>query len=153
FLKKMAVNVYATNGSTKNISRTELLAWVNKTMQSQFLKVEELCTGAAYCQFMDMLFPYSISMKRIKFSANQEFEYIHNFKLLQLSFSKMGVKKNVAVERLIKGHYLDNFEFLQWFHKFFNANYKHRPYDALSARDGYFMGVGPSSIAAPMSYR
>ena len=32
-------------------------AWVNECLQSQFIKIEELCTGAAYCQFMDMMFP------------------------------------------------------------------------------------------------
>ena len=26
-------------------------------MQGELAKIEELCTGAAYCQFMDMLFP------------------------------------------------------------------------------------------------
>ena len=34
-----------------------MLAWVNGNLQSQFGKIEELGTGAAYCQFMDMLFP------------------------------------------------------------------------------------------------
>ena len=28
-----------------------------KIMQGELAKIEELCTGAAYCQFMDMLFP------------------------------------------------------------------------------------------------
>ena len=26
-------------------------------LQAELAKIEELCTGAAYCQFMDMLFP------------------------------------------------------------------------------------------------
>ena len=34
-----------------------MLAWVNTNLQSQLGKVEELGTGAAYCQMMDMLFP------------------------------------------------------------------------------------------------
>lgn len=53
----MAVNVYSTNVTTENLSRHDMLAWVNDCLQSQFAKIEELCTGAAYCQFMDMLFP------------------------------------------------------------------------------------------------
>ena len=36
-----------------------MLAWVNGNLQSQFGKIEELGTGAAYCQFMDMMFPGS----------------------------------------------------------------------------------------------
>ena len=34
-----------------------MLAWVNGCLQSQMAKVEELGSGAAYCQLMDMLFP------------------------------------------------------------------------------------------------
>ena len=34
--------------------------------QAKFAKIEELCTGAAYCQFMDMLFPGSIQIKKVQ---------------------------------------------------------------------------------------
>ena len=34
-----------------------MLAWVNGSLQSQMGKIEELGSGAAYCQLMDMLFP------------------------------------------------------------------------------------------------
>lgn len=54
---KMAVNVYSTNVTTDNLSRHDMLSWVNGCLASNFAKIEELCTGAAYCQFMDMLFP------------------------------------------------------------------------------------------------
>ena len=54
---KMAVNVYNTSVTTDNLSRHEMLAWVNDCLMTKYCKVEELCTGAAYCQFMDMLFP------------------------------------------------------------------------------------------------
>ena len=37
--------------------RHEMLAWVNDCLHSQMRKIEEMCSGAAYCQFMDMLFP------------------------------------------------------------------------------------------------
>lgn len=52
-----------------------------------------LFLGAAYCQFMDMLFPGCISLKKVKFQAKLEHEYIHNFKLLQASFKRMNVDK------------------------------------------------------------
>lgn len=42
---------------------------------------------------MDMLFPNSVMLKKVKFGAKLEHEYIHNFKLLQASFKKMGVEK------------------------------------------------------------
>lgn len=49
--------------------------------------------GAAYCQFMDMLFPGCIFLKKVKFQAKLEHEYIHNFKVLQAAFKRMGVDK------------------------------------------------------------
>lgn len=42
---------------------------------------------------MDMLFPNCVPLKKVKFGAKLEHEYIHNFKLLQVSFKKMGVDK------------------------------------------------------------
>ena len=59
----MAVNVYATSGTTENLSRHDMLAWVNDCLQTKFAKIEELCSGAAYCQFMDMLFPGSVQVR------------------------------------------------------------------------------------------
>jgi len=89
----MAVNVYATNMTSDNLSRHDMLAWVNDCLQSSFTKIEELCTGAVYCQFMDMLFPNSVPLKRVKFKTNLEHEYIQNFKILQGGFKKMNVDK------------------------------------------------------------
>ena len=36
----------------------------------------------------------------------------------------------------MKGKFQDNFEFLQWFKKFFDANYSGQEYDASAARGG-----------------
>lgn len=44
------------------------------------------------------------------------------------------------MDRLIKGRFQDNFEFLQWFKKFFDINADGRDYDALEARDGMLLG-------------
>ena len=119
----MAVNVYSTSVTTDNLSRHDMLAWVNQSLDARLTKIEEMCTGAAYCQFMDMLFPGktniltlkvfnfhvthccpfsgSIPIKKVKFRTNLEHEYIHNFKILQGGFKKMNVdkvrKENVAL--------------------------------------------------------
>lgn len=132
----MAVNVYNTSVTNENLSRHEMLAWVNDCVQTRYAKVEELCSGAAYCQFMDMLFPGCIPVKRIKFKTKLEHEYISNFKLLQGAFKKMTVDKIVPVDKLVKGRFQDNFEFLQWFKRFFDANYQGQDYDPIAARGG-----------------
>ncbi|XP_063758428.1 microtubule-associated protein RP/EB family member 3-like isoform X2 [Eleginops maclovinus] len=132
----MAVNVVSTSMTIENLSRHDMLAWVNDSLQLTLTKIEHLCSGAAYCQLMDMLFPGCILMKKVKFNARLEHEYIHNFKVLQASFKRMNVDKIIPVERLIKGKFQDNFEFLQWFKKFFNANYDGKDYDPLMSRQG-----------------
>lgn len=49
----------------------------------------------------------------------------------------------------MKGRFQDNFEFLQWFKKFCDANNADMAnYDALSAREGLPMGHGSSTGAA-----
>ena len=35
----------------------QIYACQKDVLQAELAKIEELCTGAAYCQFMDMLFP------------------------------------------------------------------------------------------------
>jgi len=119
----MAVNVCSTNATVVNLSRQDLLLWVNECLETDFVKVEDLCTGAAYCKFMEILFPGSLSLKTVKFRCNVEYDYIQNFKILQAAFNKLNVNKIIPVDRLIKGRFQDNFEFLQWFKKFFDANF------------------------------
>lgn len=55
------------------------------------------------------------------------------------------------MDKLIKGRFQDNFEFLQWFKKFFDANYDGREYDAMTARENSPMGFGAGSGVAPKS--
>ncbi|XP_074507618.1 microtubule-associated protein RP/EB family member 2 isoform X1 [Sebastes fasciatus] len=132
----MAVNVYSTSITQETMSRHDITAWVNDILCLNYTKVEQLSSGAAYCGFMDLLFPGCISLKKVKFQAKLEHEYIHNFKLLQASFKRMNVDKIIPVEKLVKGRFQDNLDFIQWFKKFFDANYDGKDYDPVAARQG-----------------
>lgn len=68
----------------------------------------------------------------------------------------------IPVDKLIKGRFQDNFEFLQWFKRFFDANYDGRQYDALDARGGIKLGskasrnngsIAPRQNIKPMETR
>lgn len=83
-----------------------------------------------------------MAIKRVKFDTKLEHEYIQNFKLLQAAFTKLNVDKAVQVDRLVKGRFQDNFEFMQWFNKFFMANYDGSPYNAYEVRGCVTMGGG-----------
>lgn len=142
----MAVNVYSTSVTSENLSRHELIGWINGTLKTNMLKVEELCTGSAYCQFMDMLFPGTIILKRVKIDARLEHEYINNYKALQNCMKKIKIEKVIPVEKLVKGRFQDNFEFVQWFKKFFDANYDGHDYDPIAARDGLPLTVNEGKM-------
>lgn len=62
-------------------------------------------------------------------------------------------KQVIPVDKLIKGRFQDNFEFLQWFKKFFDANYDGREYDAFESRGCIPLGanmVGNCSSSVPL---
>ena len=48
------------------------------------------------------------------------------------------------IEKLVKGRFQDNFEFCQWFKKFFDANYDGADYDPVDARGGQPLETGAS---------
>lgn len=145
----LCVNVYATSASADNLSRHDMLNWVNSCLQADYKKIEELANGAAYAQFMDLLFTGTIPLKKVKFRTNLEHEYIQNFKIVQAAFKKVGCDKEIPVNRLVKARFQDNFEFLQWFKKFFDSNYDGHEYNAIEARGnvpmGALSGSGPSA--------
>lgn len=59
----------------------------------------------------------------------------------------------IPVDKLIKGRFQDNFEFLQWFKKFFDANYDGRDYDAAEVRGNIKLGSLPAdSGGMPLGY-
>merc|ERR1719273_1808408 len=100
-----------------------------------------------------MLFPNCVQLKKVKFRTKLEHEYIQNFKVLQAAFKRMTVDKIVPVDKLIKGRFQDNFEFLQWFKKFFDANYSGEEYDPVAARGGIELNGGGNGTTAPSMSR
>ena len=48
----------------------------------------------------------------------------------------------ISIEKLTKLKFQDNFEFVQWFKKFYDSNYDGHEYNALNARSGQVLGAG-----------
>lgn len=118
-------------------SRLELLLWLNQLLQLDYVKVEQCGTGAAYCQLMDVLYG-GVPLSKVNFNQNlSEYEALNNMKVLQASFNKNGINKNIQVERLVKCRLQDNLELLQWFRRHW-ADHQNDDleYDAGSRRKG-----------------
>uniref|UniRef100_A0A8C7KGT0 DNA (cytosine-5-)-methyltransferase n=1 Tax=Oncorhynchus kisutch TaxID=8019 RepID=A0A8C7KGT0_ONCKI len=144
----MAVNVQVEPGEKHN--RYELLAWLNESLQTRFTKVEQTCSGAAFCQLMHWLFPGSVDVQRVRFHASDEVDARHNYSVLQAGFRRSGVIKSIPVEGLIEGSSEASLDFLQWFKAFFDSNHNGQEYDALESRAGQSM---PRANAAKQPQR
>nr|XP_029477722.1 uncharacterized protein LOC115102196 isoform X2 [Oncorhynchus nerka] len=145
---EMAMNVQVKPGEKHN--RYELLAWLNESLQTRFTKVEQTCSGAAFCQLMHWLFPGSVDVQRVRFHASDEVDVRHNYSVLQAGFRRSGVIKSIPVEGLIGGSSEASLDFLQWFKVFFDSNHNGQEYDALESRAGQSM---PPANAAKQPQR
>jgi len=86
-------------------------------------------------------------MKTVKWTAKSEYEWVANFKIAQKVMTQQNVAKPVPIDKLVKGKYQDNLEFLQWFKHFFESRFNGQAYDA-AARRALGIGGGASGIAA-----
>lgn len=121
------------------VGRKEILDWVNKLLQLKpaYAKIEECCNGAAYCQILDSMAPGKVNMKRVNFKANQEYQYVENYKVLQNAFKALGITKVIDVVALTRGKYQDNLEFLQWLKAYYEQNVPQNiEYDPVARRGG-----------------
>ena len=120
------------------MGRTQLLAWLNELTGLNYTKVEQCCSGAAISQIFHSLFPEDINLRRINFKARLEYERMQNFKVLQGMFKRLHIDKHIPIERLLKGKYQDNLEFLQWVKGFYdrhcNCNEGVEEYDGAAVR-------------------
>jgi len=131
------------------VGRVELLNWLNEFLQLDYKKVEQVCSGSAYCQLMDALYPGKVPLSKVNFNAKFDYEFIKNFTVLQDAFTKIGIDKKIEVQTLVKGKFQDNLEFLQWMKKYFDMHYGGDPYDAAGRRQQAAKGGG--GVAAKAS--
>uniref|UniRef100_A0A3Q0RMG5 Calponin-homology (CH) domain-containing protein n=1 Tax=Amphilophus citrinellus TaxID=61819 RepID=A0A3Q0RMG5_AMPCI len=128
--------VHVTLSRTCSYNRYELLAWLNETLQTSFTRVEQVCTGAAYCQLMDLLFPGSLDLSGVQFQCDTIMHSLHNFTLLRSAFKRAGVIRHIPIEALMKRNPVVALTFLQWFKLLFDERNDSREYNASEARGG-----------------
>ncbi|PIO58474.1 hypothetical protein TELCIR_20090, partial [Teladorsagia circumcincta] len=60
---------------------------------ANFTKIEEMSTGAAYCQLTHLLFRDAINLRKVKWNSRNEMDHLNNWKILGTSWKTLGVDK------------------------------------------------------------
>jgi len=116
------------------VGRKELIAWIQANFQPSFGKIEDLANGVVYCQIVDSIYPGTVPMSKVKMQARTEVDSIHNFKILQTSFSKKKIDRFIDVDKLSKRSFQTNMEFVQFMKCYWDM---HAP-NANGPNDGAF---------------
>lgn len=116
------------------VGRKEILDWINETLNLNTAKIEETCSGAIACQLIDAHFPGKVPMQKVQWDARNDYEYVNNYKVLQSCFSRLKIDKSPDVDKLIRGKYQDNLEFMQWCKAFCERHQVAEGYDPVERR-------------------
>ena len=103
-------------------SRAEILSWLNSLLDLRLKKIEETSNGAVACQVIDSLFPDLVPLKKINWGARTNYDLLANYKILQNLFNILHINRALEINKLIRGKYQDNLEFMQWLKRFFDDN-------------------------------
>ncbi|XP_016970995.1 uncharacterized protein LOC108038677 [Drosophila rhopaloa] len=137
---QMAKNVIVQK--TEMISIRSLLVFLNNTLDCELRGMDDLKTGAVYCQVMHRLFPTSILIHKVKFYTHTKVDFDANFRLLHNCFEKLKVTRYLPVEELIVGH--NHVDFCNWIYKFYKVNDNGQEYDAKKVRKDSPIGLSKS---------
>jgi len=116
------------------VPRTQLIDWLNSTFKLSVTKVEQCSNGAIYCQVFDSIFTGKVQMSKLNWSARDAHECIANYKVLQQTFDRCSLSRNIPVDSLIRGKYQDNLEFLQWVKSYWEQAQVTPDYDPVARR-------------------
>lgn len=81
-------------------SRKEIVAWIQTKYQPSFRGIEELRTGAVFCQILDSVYPDAVALDKVKWDATQEKERLANFQIFQAGLERAQITKCACVPLL-----------------------------------------------------
>ncbi|XP_036357525.1 interaptin-like [Octopus sinensis] len=115
--------------TVKNISQNKLIAWYRDKISPQIRTIKELGTGVDFCLGMEILFPGSIGLHKIKYNNPGMSDRRQHFKHFQTALNSIGINKEIPMEKLESESFLENYYFARWFKSFFEANFTGEAYD------------------------
>ena len=100
-------------------SKSELLNWASKLLDLELISLEQMGTGAIFCQLLDACHPGTVRLNKVNWKANSEIDYISNFKIFQQGLVSNDINKPIDINRLTKGKQYDLNELLQWIYGYY----------------------------------
>ena len=105
---------------SKKLGRSELLSWLNKTVESEYLKVEDLSDGVGFCQILEAFFKnISHELNSLKLNSINDIEQKQkNLSTFNIILGKAGCPRQIDPIKMSKGIFSLNLEFLQYLFDF-----------------------------------
>ena len=125
---------------SKKLGRSELLSWINKTVESEYLKVEDLSDGVGFCQIIEAFFKgISHELNTLKFMAINDIEQKQkNLSIFNVILGKAGCPRQIDPIKMSRGIFSLNLEFLQYLfdflYKTFGSVVPKKKYNGLKRR-------------------
>ena len=125
---------------SKKLGRSELLSWLNKTVESEYLKVEDLSDGVGFCQIIEAFYKgCSHELNTLKLnSINDNEQKQKNLSTFNVILGKAGCPRQIDPIKMSKGIFSLNLEFLQYLwdflYKSFGSVVPKKKYNGLKRR-------------------
>ncbi|XP_039498289.1 microtubule-associated protein RP/EB family member 1-like [Drosophila santomea] len=114
--------------------------WVNTSLTMNIQCIEQLASGAVYCQFIDMVFEGAMPLEDVIFESNRLVDFRKNFQLLKKCIDELQIPLLVPIESLVWCDFNANLRFAADFYdafQDFSAGHQERVknYNPLAARN------------------
>ena len=72
-------------------------AGIKQLNELDLREVEELASGAVFCQILDLIYDGIVNLNKVVWSAEKSSDFVSNFELLANSLAKVQVQKELNV--------------------------------------------------------
>ena len=125
---------------SKKLGRSELLSWLNKTVESEQLNVEDLSDGVGFCQIIEAFYKgctHELNTLKLN-SINDNEQKQKNLSTFNVILGKAGCPRQIDPIKMSKGLFSLNLEFLQYLwdflYKSFGSVVPKKKYNGLKRR-------------------
>lgn len=105
-----------------NLGKADLLAWINRSVETEYMTIESLADGVAYAQVLDAVHPGCLVITRLNLNTKYPEDNLRNLRLVEDALKKLKITQPASFEKMARGMFQDNIIFLQWLYGYSNRN-------------------------------